>query len=208
MKPTIEPGNVERRSFTARELRIAPAEGAPGVISGHAALFDSLSEDMGGWFERIAPGAFAASILEDDVRCLRDHEECMVLGRNRAGTLKLAEDDRGLAIECPLPDTSYARDLAVSLARGDISQMSFGFSVMSPNDEVWENIGGKTVRTLLRVKLYDVSPVTYPTYASTDVQIAQRSLERFRQEQAAPPPPAPTGRSTSLLARELDLVAL
>lgn len=206
MKPQQTPGNFERRSFPARELRVAPADGGPGTITGYAAEFNALSEDMGGWFERIAPGAFAAAILEDDVRCLRDHEECMILGRNRAGTLKLAEDERGLAIECPLPDTSYARDLAVSMARGDVSQMSFGFSVMSSDDEVWEDVGGKIVRTLLRVKLYDVSPVTYPAYPSTSVAVAQRSFERFRQEAATPP--APTGRSTSLLARELDLVSL
>jgi len=206
MTPTQNPGNFERRSFATRELRLAPAEGGLGTLTGYAAVFDSLSEDMGGWFERIAPGAFSAAILEDDIRCLRDHEECQILGRNRAGTLRLSEDGVGLAIECPLPDTSYARDLAVSMARGDVNQMSFGFAVMSPEDERWENIGGKAVRTLLRVKLFDVSPVTYPAYTATSVQVAQRSLERFRELQATPP--APGGRPIAMLARELDIASV
>lgn len=202
MTPKIPAGNLEIRTFSARELRVAPVEGGAGRLVGYAAEFNSLSEDMGGWFERIAPGAFAEAIARDDIRCLRDHEEYMILGRNKAGTLTLAEDDRGLAIDCAMPDVSYARDLAVSIERGDVNQMSFAFAVEDAADERWERIGDQVVRTLLKVKLYDVSAVTFPAYPSTSVGL--RSFERFRSEQATPP--APTGRSTQLLARELDLI--
>lgn len=205
MDPKNTHGTPEKRTFAVKELRVAPADGGVSRLSGHAAVFNELSEDMGGWFERIAGGAFAEAIASDDVRCLRDHEPCMILGRNKAGTLSLAEDAQGLAFQCDLPDTSYARDLSVSISRGDVSQCSFSFAVMAPEDETWGEVDGKVVRTILKAKLYDVSPVTYPAYPTTDVMVAQRSYEAFRANLTPPPS---EGRSISHAARELELLAI
>ena len=166
----------ERRALHGAELRAEPSEGAQPVIIGHAAVFDSLSEDLGGFRERIAPGAFAATIAEDDIRALFNHSSDQVLGRNRAGTLKLAEDDAGLSVRIEPPDTNAARDVVTLIGRGEISGMSIGFRTLA--DE-WNIEDGEPVRALRAARLFDVSPATFPAYAQTDVAV--RSLEAFRE---------------------------
>src|SRR5574343_64153 len=157
-----ETPQMETRSFEAAfELR---NDDKP-MLKGHAAVFEKLSENMGGMREKIAKGAFMKSISKDDVRALWNHNPDYVLGRNKAGTLRLSEDDKGLAIEIDPPDTQRARDLMVSIKRGDVTQMSFAFSSVADS---WDN--EKHVRTLTEVKLYDVSPVTYPAYPQTDIK--------------------------------------
>lgn len=138
-------------------------------ITGHAAVFNQLSEDLGGYRERISPGAFSDSIKSSDIRALWNHDTNLVLGRNTAGTLKLEEDATGLATEYDFPDTGYARDLLNLIARGDVTQQSFGFMVL-PGGAKWNMEDGGLVRTLLNVELFDVSPVTYPAYKQTDIQ--------------------------------------
>ena len=162
----------ELRSFALNEFRVDSAEGSAPKIYGHAAIFNSLSEDLGGFREQIAPGAFAKTLDSADIRALFNHDSNIVLGRNKSGTLRLKEDETGLAIEIDPPDTQAARDLIVSMKRGDISQMSFGFRIVK---DKLEKRGGEWVRTLLDVNLFDVSPVTYPAYVMTDVSI--RSID-------------------------------
>lgn len=146
------------------------AEPEERKMVGHAAVFGQAT-DIGGWFrEQVEPGAFRSSIKKDDVRALFNHDPNFVLGRNTAGTLKLKEDETGLRVDITPPDTQFARDLAVSIERGDINQMSFAFSVM---EEEWIRGEGKELdlRKIKRAKLYDVSPVTYPAYEGTDIAI-------------------------------------
>lgn len=174
----------ETRIIEARiELRQAgEGDDGPGTLAGHAALFDSLSLDLGGFREKISPGAFAESLEDgDDVRALFNHDPNIVLGRNVSGTLRLEEDDKGLAYEIDLPDTQAARDLAISVERGDVSQNSFGFMTL---EDDWErDKEGNVTRTLEKVALFDISPVTYPAYPDTD--LALRSLDAFRQAEEA-----------------------
>jgi uncharacterized protein len=176
--------DIERRFFVCDALKIEMrAKGGKDVpvIRGHAAVFNQLSEDLGGFREQIAPGAFAEAIAADDVRALWNHNADYVLGRNRSGTLVLAEDVRGLAIEIDPPDTQWARDLLVSMERGDVNQMSFGFS-LRPNGQDWaKDDAGQVIRTLKRVRLFDVSPVTYPAYPQTDVAV--RELRNWSDSQ-------------------------
>ena len=142
------------------------------MIVGHAAVFNVV--DGPAWFrERIAPGAFADSI-GGDVRALFNHDTNLVLGRTSAGTLSLREDDTGLYMEIQPPDTSYARDLMESIRRGDISQASFSFEVEQAASEV---VDGEDVRTLRKVRLYDVGPVTFPWYEATDVSARKAEWE-------------------------------
>ena len=144
-----------------KELRVSESEGAT-VIEGHAAVFDSWSETLGGIFpfkEVVRKGSFSESIGRDDIRALFNHDPNYVLGRNRAGTLELVEDEVGLRVRIAPPDTSWARDVQTSIRRGDISQMSIGFVV---EDDEWRTENGMDVRELRKVKLFDVSPVTFP----------------------------------------------
>lgn len=178
--------DIERRAFSLDEMRIETREedGSP-VIRGHAAVFNQLSEPLGGFREQIASGAFAEALQTDDIRALWNHNPDHILGRNMAKTLTLSEDARGLAIEIIPPDTQIARDLMTSMKRGDVTQMSFGFSVR-PNGENWaKDDEGRYIRTLTRVRLYDVSPVTYPAYPQTDVAVRSLDIWKQQQEQAA-----------------------
>jgi HK97 family phage prohead protease len=189
---------IERRTYLADELRVDAGADAAPLIRGHAAVFEQLSEDLGGFRERIAPGAFAKTLTSADIRALFNHDPNFVLGRNKSGTLRLHEDSKGLAIEIDPPDTQFARDLAISMKRGDINQMSFGFRTV--NDK-WQKIDGEWVRTLLEAELFDVSPVTYPAYPQTDV--AARSLETAKQAEAPP-----DLYRIPLLRRRLQLIEL
>lgn len=166
----------ERRTVTLDSIEVRAADGdKPPKIMGHAAVFN-MPADIGGFREQIAPGAFTEAIGRDDVRALFNHDPNFVLGRNKSGTLRMSEDAKGLAIEIDPPDTQWARDLTVSIQRGDISQMSFGFCAEA---QTWEEAADGTItRTLNKVQLFDVSPVTYPAYAQTDVAV--RALEHYR----------------------------
>lgn len=169
--------NIERRNFHMNELRAITNSDGLRKITGYAAVFDKLSEDLGWFREKIQPGAFAETIKTDDVRALWNHDSNFPLGRNRAGTLTLSEDEKGLKIEIDPPDTQWARDLMTSIDRGDVDQMSFGFQTLT--DE-WNMVDGEDVRTLIKVRLFDVSPVTFPAYPDTEVGL--RSLEEYRKQ--------------------------
>lgn len=160
---------VERR-FVAAEMRVDE-----GRIEGYAAVFNEWSEDLGGFREKIRPGAFAKTLQEADVRALFNHDSNYVLGRNRAGTLELAEDTRGLHFRVTPPETTWAADLLQSVRRGDINQASFGFRTIRDEWKRATETGDIARRELIEVELYDVSPVTFPAYPATSVQA--RSLD-------------------------------
>ena len=180
--------DIERRAFDADKLILEVRADGKRTLAGHAAVFDQLSEDLGGFRERIIPGAFAEAIKNDDVRALLGHDANFLLGRNRSGTLRLSEDSKGLAIEIDLADTQFVRDLVVTpIERGDLSQMSFGFSVRSSGGQSWEQTdAGMVIRTLSSLRLFDVSPVAFPAYPQTDV--AMRHLHVW-QDHAKPVTP-------------------
>lgn len=195
---------IEHRTFAVHELRVTKkgdAPDGPKMIRGHAAVFNKDSEEMSGFVERVAPGAFGKTLKDGaDVRALFNHDPNVVLGRSTSGTLRLFEDKIGLAIEIDPPDTQAARDLLVSIERGDISQMSFGFRTVTDDWQIEEK---RTVRTLKEVELFDVSPVTFPAYPDTDVSardleaIAEEGRQRLA-EQTARPFDASTARTREL----------
>ena len=189
---------AERRFYTCPDIELRAVDGDDDtqVLVGYAALFGQLSEDLGGFREKIAPGAFAKS-LGGDVRALFNHDPNLIIGRTQAKTLVLTEDQRGLRVEISLPDTSVARDLMESVKVGNINQMSFGFRTISDH---WEDINGEVVRTLIEVKLLDVSPVTFPAYPQTE--IAKRSMDDWNKGRASVVPDYGDDY------RRLDLIAL
>jgi len=171
--------NIETRQFKTKELRSWKTDDGQNVLEGYSVVFDSLSEDFG-WGdhevrEKIAAGAFTEALKSSDCRALFNHKSDFVLGRESAGTLELTEDDTGLKSVIYLPDTQIARDLAVSIERGDIKEQSFSFIV---EQDTWEDDREKKVstRTIHKIKeLIDISIVTYPAY--TDTSVAKRSYE-------------------------------
>lgn len=169
---------IERRTFALNIDEIEErGEDKQKVLTGHAAVFDTYT-DIGWWEERVLPGAFANSITKDDIRALFNHDPNYIIGRNRAGTLKLKEDSKGLAVEITPPNTQFGRDLVSLIERGDISQMSIGFQAIKQN---WNEVEGeKDKRDIVEAKLWDVSPVTYPAFDTTDISV--RSYEAWKKQ--------------------------
>jgi hypothetical protein len=170
------------RRIMCRDVQVHTRAGEAPRITGYAALFNVLSEDLGGFREQLATGAFSDSIGSSDVRALINHDSNLVLGRNTAGTLSMSEDATGLRVEITPPDTQVARDLVVSMQRGDVNQMSFAFTV-NKEDQTWTREGtGPWLRTIKRVsRLFDVSVVTYPAYPQTSAAV--RELDALRDEE-------------------------
>lgn len=167
------------------EVRMVERDGKR-VITGYGARFNAPSQvlrtDKGDPFiETIRPGAFRKAIEEADVRGLFNHNPNFLLGRRASGTLRLREDDAGLAYEIDAPDTSYARDLAVSLDRRDVSGSSFSFAVV--DDEWSEREDGMLLRELRAVHLFDVGPVVFPAYRATSATV--RSLDGYFERRDA-----------------------
>jgi len=168
--------NLEIRQFDCHELRAEKDEKGKKKVKGYAAVFNSLSEDLGGFREKINRNAFD-NVLDNDVVAVFNHDMNMILGRTTSGTLKLSVDERGLLTEIDMPNTTLGNDLIELVERGDISKMSFGFYV--DRDE-WIESERDFVREVKEVKkLIDVSLVTKPAYNDTSVAI--RSLDNHKQ---------------------------
>jgi uncharacterized protein len=155
--------DMERRYVDA-ELRAAD-DGGRRRLSGYAAVFNSQSEDLGGFKEIIMPGAFKRALAaKPDVVALFNHDPSMVLGRTTNGTLAMVEDDRGLRVDITLPETATAEEVHALVRGGYVSQMSFKFSI-AEGGEQWS----RRVRTVTDADIYDVSVVTDPAYRATEV---------------------------------------
>lgn len=165
---------AERRYLFARsEMRVEDVDGKPRIL-GHAAVFDDPVELWPGFKEVVRRGAFKKTIDESDVRGLFNHNPDYVLGRNKAKTLRLSEDDRGLAYTIEPPATDLIRELVVEpIRRGDITGSSFSFDTIRSERTITDEV---ELRELLEVRLWDVGPVTFPAYPSTDTEI-RKALE-------------------------------
>lgn len=159
------------------EFELRGAEGPkPGTVVGYAAVFDKLSHDLGGFREQIKPWAFDGA-MGGEHHALFNHDTSKVLGRSRAGTLRVAPDTAGLHFEVDLPDTTIGRDLWTSLYRNDITGASFGFTVGA--DQWSQDEAGNPVRTITEVKqLFEVSITPMPAYPDTSIAVA--SLRSYR----------------------------
>ena len=148
-------------------------------VKGLAAPFDKLSQDLGGFREKIEKGAFAGAIKRSDVVGLFNHNPDHLLGRQSAKTLRLRESEKGLEFEMDLPDTQLARDVVANIRAKNITGNSFSFVVKV--DE-WDNSDKKmAIRTIKEIdRLFDVGPVTFPAYKAT--KVAARSLELAKPE--------------------------
>ncbi|WP_158738632.1 HK97 family phage prohead protease [Alteribacillus sp. YIM 98480] len=170
MKKPLElrsaPTQTERRSFDLTKVEVRE-EGDKKKVRGYAAEFEKLSVRLWGFREKIRKGAFEKSLREGTVKALWNHNTDMVLGSTKNSTLSLWEDDRGLAFELEMPDTSWGRDALSSIERGDVDGVSFGFEVVA--DEWDHNNPDEAIRTLIDVRLHEISPTPFPAYPQTSV---------------------------------------
>lgn len=194
---------LERRVAvtTTVEFREGDDDNGPS-IEGQAAVFNTWSGDLGGFKERIAPGAFKDVLKRSDVRALFNHDSNLLLGRQSAKTLTLRESKDGLEYRVALGDTSIAKDVREHIKRGDIQGNSFSFRVEA--DE-WDKIDSDLPeRTITRVgDLIDVGPVTFPAYEATSV--STRSLDAARKEAEANQEPDLSDYEHRLRVAELTL---
>jgi len=174
---------IERRNIDEKiEYRAIDDKEENKKLRGYAAVFNRIADLY--WFdEEILPGAFTNAIKSDDIRALVNHDGSKIIGRNIAQTLHLTEDKKGLFVDIDPSDTTIGRDIIVSVERGDVTGMSFGFLV---NEEKWisSKSRGKNkndLRQLIDVSLRDVSIVTYPAYAQTSIKYRseERSIENI-----------------------------
>lgn len=143
-------------------------------IEGYFAVFNSNYEIAPGMSESIAPGAFSKT-LSGDIRALINHDTTLVLGRTKANTLQLREDNHGLWGHIDInPNDSDAMNLYERVKRGDVDQCSFGFDILSEETDFRDD--GSVHWTIKEVELYEVSPCTFPAYEETN--ISARAKER------------------------------
>jgi HK97 family phage major capsid protein/HK97 family phage prohead protease len=156
------------------EKRTSKLEQEGGKLVGYAAVYaPALSEDLGGFREKISPGAFDKSLESNaDIRALWDHNTSQPLARTTNGSLKVSSDKRGLRVEIELPEgVSYADDLRQLVRSGVVNQMSFGFLV-PPGGDTWDkDENGNALRTLNSIDLHEVSVVSIPAYPDTTVAL-------------------------------------
>jgi HK97 family phage prohead protease len=155
------------------------AEGDGMTFTGYASVFNSPSQDLGGFIEYVAPGAFKRSLQSrNEVKLLWNHDSGEPLASLRGGSMQLVEDERGLKVTATLPQTSRGKDVAELLRTKVIDSMSFGFNVIK---DTWSRDG--QTRTLDSVRLFEVSIVSFPAYESTTAQV--RSQPTINPDQLA-----------------------
>ena len=181
--------SVERRFLLMadmpKKLAFVKTRAAGGGMKfkGYAARYSSQSNDLGGFREVLAPGAFDKVLSrrsKPDVVLTYNHNPDLLLARTSSGTLTLASDEKGLRFSADAPDTQLAKDLSTLIRRGDLTGASFAFTV-SPSAESWTtDERGQAIRTIREVsELYDVSIVATPAYSAASVGV--RALDRWKQ---------------------------
>lgn len=144
------------------------SDGDDLYIEGYFSVFNSEYKVWDDWTEVVKPGAFRNTLMKDDIRALVNHDTTLVLGRNRAGTLELHEDEYGLFGRVKInPNDQDAMNLYARVQRGDVTQCSFGFDVLDCETEKRDSV---TYTYLTDVKLFECSVCTFPAYTATAVQ--------------------------------------
>lgn len=163
------------------DFKTREAEGGRKVIEGYFAVFNSETELWKGAYEEIAPEAFN-NTLGNDIRALANHDTTLVLGRNKAGTLKLSVDSHGLWGEISINENdSDAMNTYERVKRGDVDQCSFGFNILKEKTD-WRD-DGSVKWTLKEIDLHEVSVCTFPAYEDTGIQARHREVDQYREKQ-------------------------
>jgi phage prohead protease, HK97 family len=157
------------------EIRSTEVSAEDQKLTGYVVKWNSPSEVLFcDFIEQFSPNAFAETLKEGkDVRALFEHDHSKLLGRTRSNTLKLEQDNIGLRFELTPPDTTLGRDLLVSVERGDISGMSFGFL---PLEETWDFEKEPVLRQIQKAELFEITVTSIPAYPESSVELSKRSM--------------------------------
>lgn len=179
---------------TSPDVEIRENDDKSASLVGYAAVYNKLSVDLGGFVERIEPGAFDEALAElPDVPARVQHQGGLsTIGRTKNGTLKLESNSRGLKYTAKLPNTNAGRDIAELVKRGDIDKSSFAFTLRGDPStaQAWNWEASPPVRTLKRLNLHDVSPVDGPAYPDTSVSARTLEAAKAERDKQRPSPTA------------------
>ena len=170
MKHAKQPSSIKevRSTLHSSQLEFRESPDGSKILKGYAVVFDSPA-DIGDFTEYIAPGAFTRTLKDDDQVMLRDHRSELLLGRRSAGTLKLWQDDKGVAFQLTVPNTSLGQDTYENTRLGNLRGCSFGFYV---RDQKWsQDANGIVTRTVLDVQCFELTLTAFPAYEATSVDI-------------------------------------
>jgi HK97 family phage prohead protease len=182
-----------RRIAVEFEVR---SEGESPVIRGHAAIFNSPANVAGMFDEQFLPGAFTDSVRSGNIIMLWQHDPSNVLGSTASGTLKVSEDERGLAIECT-PPRSAIRELE-AIQRGDVRGMSLLFR--NPVAKWERRSTGLPLRTISKADVVEVSATAIPIYRDTDISV-RSSADVLKELNSAAPIEPPADNLTAIRQR-------
>ena len=195
----LDKSKVVIRLLQCEDVEVRSAEGEPTTITGYAVRWDKLSVPLWGFREKVARGAFSASIQKNNIKALWNHNSDMPLGNTAKGSLTLVEDDVGLRFILEPPDSSWGNDAVESIRRGDTDGVSFGF--ITTVDEWDYSDPQTTIRTIVEGELLEISPTPFPAYPDTSVAV------RDSYKPQIPPQQAPEYRaSVELLKRKIKLL--
>lgn len=187
---------LERRSYTF-DVRATEGENGEKIITGRPIVYEAKT-DLGYFDEVIARGALDGADLRD-VRFLVNHDTSMIpLARSRRNngnsTMKLSTDFDGMSmdfVKLDVENNSDARALYSAVQRGDITGMSFMFSI---DAQEWLDLESEhPTRRITKIgKVVEVSAVTFPAYDSTEISArsketldsARLELESAREQRA------------------------
>jgi HK97 family phage prohead protease len=174
----------EIRTISTTDLEIRSTEEGEKTISGYAARFESLSEDLGGFREKIRKGTFANSLKSSIITALWNHNSDIILGSSD-DNLEIWEDDVGLRFDLKLGNTHYDQYAHEKIEKRHVKGVSFGFSVPAGGDE-WDYEGDIPIRTLVNTNLFEISPTPFPAYTQTSVSVRSKldELAKVSQESA------------------------
>ena len=162
---------------------IARNDGENPTIEGYFSVFNSIYEIAPGMTESVAPGAFSRSLSGGDIRALTNHDTTLVLGRTKAHTLELREDQHGLWGKISInPNDVDAMNLYERVRRGDVDQCSFGFEIIKEETDFRDD--GSVHWTIQDVELYEVSACTFPAYKETNIAARSEELANMQQRKA------------------------
>lgn len=173
---------MEKRTMVAMDANFKTREDGDDLyIEGYFAVYNSRYQLWDGAYETIAPGAFDGE-TDGDVRALVNHDSTLVIGRTTAKTLTLSLDEKGLFGRIKVNrDDQDALNVRARINRGDVSQGSFGFDII---EQETQEIGNETVFIIRKVKLYEVSVVTFPAYTDTSVEARRKDLSDIQKRKS------------------------